>query len=287
LNTPEHQIIELLKAGDKAAVDAGNFDEFMNSEVKMFLESGLLEEYLFGLCEESDRIKVEAYINKYPEIRAEYERLQDGVERYAKEISIPPPAGTKEEIMTELDRIAPDSPASPAVARSSFNRWIGMAAVLLGLLSFWFWSQWSAEQKNSKAYQQQFVQLQQDCEQEKRQSIALQEKLDFLSHPGSRKLVLKSENAALAFEAVAYWNDARQSSFMEIIEHPKLKNKECLQLWADIDGKMVSLGIIPEKNQHFYELPFKLHAESLNITIEPQGGSDHPNVARLLTSVSI
>ena len=258
----------------------------MNSEVKMFLESGLLEEYLFGLCGEADRIKVEAYINKYPEIRAEYEQLQHGVESYVNEISIPPPEGTKGEIMAELDRIAPDA-SVPQTVSSPFSRWIGMAAVLLGLLSFWFWNQWSEEQKNSKQYQQQFVQLQQDCEQERRQSIALQERLEFLGHPGSRKLVLASNQPDLAFEAVAYWNTAKQSSFIEVIQHPKLKNKECLQLWADVDGKMVSLGVIPPETQNYYELPFKLHAESLNITIEPEGGSEHPNVARLLTSISI
>lgn len=263
----------------------------MNKEVKIFLESGLLEEYIMGLCDKADQDKVEAFIEKYPEVKAVYDDLQTGIEQYAKSIAIPPPIGTKEELMDRLndpykEPLSP-SPVSPPAKSNSMNWLTGVAAIGMALLAFWFWNNWNTSMNENQQLTNQMLELQQDCELEKQKMIALQERLNLLSNPQTEKFLLAANTNNSPFEAVAYWNKKRAASFLEIISHPKLEKGECLQLWADVDGEMVSLGVLPEKNEHFYELPFKVNAESLNVTIEPKGGSDHPNVARIVTSIPI
>ena len=68
---------------------------------------------------------------------------------------------------------------------------------------------------------------------------------------------------------------------------PALTDDEDYQLWADIDGEMVSVGILKAPKNGPRELNFLKNAESLNITIEPKGGSNHPNVARLVSTEKV
>jgi hypothetical protein len=44
------------------------------------------------------------------------------------------------------------------------------------------------------------------------------------------------------------------------------------------------MGVI-SKNKTVMSMAYIDHAESLNITIEPAGGNDHPTVSRLVTNV--
>ena len=65
---------------------------------------------------------------------------------------------------------------------------------------------------------------------------------------------------------------------------PKLKENETYQMWADVDGEMISMGLVPT-DQELVALAYIDDAESLNITIEPEGGNDHPTVSRLISNV--
>jgi len=49
---------------------------------------------------------------------------------------------------------------------------------------------------------------------------------------------------------------------------------------------MIDMGVIP-KNSDMVAMTYIADAESLNITIEPAGGSDHPTVSKLISFVSI
>ena len=49
---------------------------------------------------------------------------------------------------------------------------------------------------------------------------------------------------------------------------------------------MISVGVLP-KSADWLELSFHEHIESLNLTIEKDGGSDHPNVDMLVANVNV
>jgi len=61
---------------------------------------------------------------------------------------------------------------------------------------------------------------------------------------------------------------------------PELDDQHDYQMWADVEGVMINMGII-ERNKEMLAMNYIENAESLNITIEPSGGSDHPNVLNL------
>ena len=71
--------------------------------IKEYIESGVLEDYLSGNVSEQERREVECLSKIYPEIKAELEQLSEAVERYAFAHSVSPPASLKEKIMAQLE----------------------------------------------------------------------------------------------------------------------------------------------------------------------------------------
>ena len=65
---------------------------------------------------------------------------------------------------------------------------------------------------------------------------------------------------------------------------PNLDEDHDYQMWADVEGEMINMGVISKSNK-LTDMTYIDHAESLNITIEPAGGSDHPTVERLISNV--
>ena len=65
---------------------------------------------------------------------------------------------------------------------------------------------------------------------------------------------------------------------------PDLDADHDYQMWADVEGEMINMGVI-SKDKKLMAMNYIDHSESLNITIEPAGGNDHPTVERLVTNV--
>ena len=85
---------------------------------------------------------------------------------------------------------------------------------------------------------------------------------------------------------VALWNDEIGSGHAIMKNVPNAPTAHCYQLWADVNGKMVSLGIL-KTGEEWMELKYLENAESLNVTIEKEGGSQHPTVTRLIANSAI
>ena len=135
---------------------------------------------------------------------------------------------------------------------------------------------------------QEYTAYQEECEKNQQNYAQLQAQFNYLNDPQTGKFYLKGNQKANNFEVIAYWNDNQQKSMLRILDLPQLPEKKCFQMWADVHGEMLNLGVLQvADNQALIDLPYLADAESLNVTIEPAGGSDHPTVADLVANVSI
>lgn len=253
----------------------------MEENVKEFLESGLLEEYMMGLTSDADTQKVEQYIQQFPEVKKVYNQLQDDVELFAQKYRSSMPPELKEKIMKKVE----DKPNS-----SAWNKWSSMAAgvalVFLTSTLFLFYQSKDLQQENQQL-RSDFAALQKSCEAQGAAFASLEQEHAILSHHLTQKISLKGSGLGEGIAATAYWNKKAEASFMKYQNMPQAPDAHCYQLWADVDGKMVDMGVLPKSNDGLMTLPFKVDATSLNITVEPTGGSDHPTVSRLVASVGI
>ncbi len=256
----------------------------MKEEHKHILESGLLEEYIAGLLAPAQKAEVEQAINDSPDLQAEYTRMQLAIEAFAESLAVRPPSGMKRRIFKGL--IGGTKPV-----KSLLPNWVAVAASILAVAflgtSFLFLNRNNRLQNENGLLELSFAQLSSDYDQQLGQITAIASSLGFLKDPNTGKFVLTGNQLAPDLQTVAYWNPVREQSFLDILNLPDLPEDQCFQLWADVEGEMVSLGVIEDSADDLILLPFKISATSLNITIEPAGGSAHPHVEQLVASKNI
>ena len=85
---------------------------------------------------------------------------------------------------------------------------------------------------------------------------------------------------------VSFVNDKDKSVVITTSNLPELDDAHDYQMWADVEGEMINMGVI-DTSKELTAMTYIDHAETLNITIEPLGGNDHPTVSNLVTSVSL
>ena len=105
-----------------------------------------------------------------------------------------------------------------------------------------------------------------------------------INNPDVIPFVLLGNQIAPDAKAVAYVNHATKKVVVNPQGLPDLSTDKTYQMWADVDGEMIDMGVIPTDTD-LVALKYIDEAESLNITIEPAGGNDHPTVENLISNV--
>ena len=104
--------------------------------------------------------------------------------------------------------------------------------------------------------------------------------------PSTQRYVVQGTDIAPNAFAVAYWNPDLKEGWLDPTKLPELPDDRQYQIWADVHGEMISIGLIPKDNNTLVTINYLQEAESINITQEVLGGVDHPTVS-LLTANSI
>jgi len=257
----------------------------MNEEVRKFMESKLLEDYLLGFTSVEQTKQVEEFIAKYPAVKAKYLEMQDEIEQYAEKLAVPAPKNSKDAIMQAISRMEQTN-YQAAVQTRAYKNWAiaaGIIALLSCSLAFLQWNNASKMAAQNEALNKQYQTLKADCEKTDIQYASLDRLQEILKHPATQKVLMEGSGLAANLQTVAFWNNEAKVAHLNIAALPTLPDGHCLQIWADVHGEMINLGVLPNESM-VIELPYKVDAESLNITVEPLGGSEHPTVSRLVAS---
>ena len=88
-------------------------------------------------------------------------------------------------------------------------------------------------------------------------------------------------------EAIAYLNREAGKVFVNPTHLPAPPPGKTYQIWADVKGEMISMGLIDGNSKEMQPANFIEGTESLNITLEPEGGSEEPTVAMLYVNSKV
>ena len=108
-----------------------------------------------------------------------------------------------------------------------------------------------------------------------------------LNNPETYKYIMQGNNRAKNLKTVAYINPKEKTSMIDVVSLPELPEEQCYQIWAELQGKMVSLGILNEADRQLRAIPYTENAFALNITIEPKGGNTHASLNRYVAEISL
>jgi anti-sigma-K factor RskA len=251
----------------------------MKEKIRIFLETDLLEKYLIGTSSQEEALQVERYIAMYPEVRETYRELEENLETFAKMHAIKTPEGLKARI---LQRVG---------AQNSGRRWFrryaaaaSIAAFLFAGSSYFFWDQNQGLQEENTVVNNKIKDLEEDMRE---QLEDVRNQFIVLNNPQTKKFEVKGNKKAVELKAVAYINPVKKLSFINVTSLPNLPEDKCYQMWAEVNGEMVNLGILKnvDDKDKLRPLPYAEHAVSY-ITIEPQGGNDTPTVQNIVANIS-
>ena len=253
----------------------------MEQKLQSFLKSGLLDKYIIGSASADEALEVEYFIDNYPEIEAEYLRLQDNLEILAKVDAIEAPKGILDSILKEVNTSETSKPKVVQLHKPSKFRWYSVAAsvaaVLFGITSVYFYNQTQILQNESLVVDGEIFDLRKDIDDNNKKLDDLTRQFLKLNNPDSKKYLLKGNERAKNLKTVAYINPVEKTSMIDVVALPKLPEGKSYQIWAEVQDKMISLGILDESERKLQSIPYVEDALALSISIEPKGGSDEYN----------
>jgi anti-sigma-K factor RskA len=254
------------------------------------LDDGLLTSYLLGTLSDEQHSEVSRILEEDSELQEQFQLLEADFERMAMENAIAPPAaalsGLKKQMEAEKERpVITLSPPNKnfTVLRSRLLVAASLAA-LFALGAFWFYSRWQNTLEELEALQIQTASLQNQMNSLEGNLTSTTQQFQKLTNPDVIPMVLEGNELLPDSRAVAYMNPVSREVVVNPNGLPALGPDQTYQMWADVEGVMINMGLVPT-DVAWVELTYIDNAESLNITIEPAGGNDHPTVENLISSV--
>jgi len=251
----------------------------MKDKIRIFLETDLLEKYLLGNTSNQETLQVERYIAMYPEVLKTYVELQENLESFARLHALKAPEGLKAKILYRIrtQDLGRKKSRRLAIAAS-------VAAFLFAGSSYFFWDQSKSLQEENTIVTNRILNLEADMKQ---QLEDVRNQFIVLNNPQTRKFYVNGNNKAKDLKAVAYVNPVKKLSYINVRNLPNLPENQCYQMWAEVNGEMVNLGIIKSINDKdkLLALPYAKNAISY-ITIEPEGGNNSPTVQNIVANIN-
>lgn len=250
----------------------------MKEKIRIFLDTDLLEKYLLGTTTLEESLQVERYIAMYPEVRKTFDELQTNLEAFAKMHALAPPEGLKARILARI--------RAQNVGRRKFKRYMvaaTVAAFVFAGSSYFFYNQSQNLQEKNTIVNNKIKSLEADMRE---QLEDVRNQFIVLNNPNTRKYYMKGNDRAKELKAVAYVNPVKKLSYINVQHLPQLPEDQCYQMWAEVNGELVNMGIIRQMsdNDKLWALPYADHAMGY-ITIEPKGGNTTPTTENIVANL--
>ncbi|SDE87697.1 Anti-sigma-K factor rskA [Pricia antarctica] len=249
----------------------------MKQKLQTILDSDLLESYLMGTTSDEETLRAENYIARYPEVRKAYDELQENLETFARLHAIEAPGELKDKI---VNRIRKENKIGSRFTKFAIAA--SFAILVSAGASYFFWNQNQSLQKDNTIVSNKVDDLQ---EAMREQLEDVRNQFIVLQNPETKQYKFMGNKKAQELKAVAYVNPVKKLSYLNVSKLPHLPENQCYQMWAEVNGEMVNLGIIKEADQRLMALPYSDNAVGY-ITIEAKGGNDRPTVENIVANIA-
>lgn len=251
------------------------------------IASGRLERYFLGDLSEKESSEIASLLKHNEEANAYVKEFELSLEKMAQENAISPPPAVKDRLFQELDD--PSNTASVMAMSTTNNTLRNLAAtiaIVLGVSSFWLYTQKNTLENKLDIVITENEEMQNTVNTLEKKFSEMSQWYAMVNDPNTRKYILNGNEKAPNAAVQSYVNHAQKKVVVNAESLPLLSATQDYQMWADVDGEMIDMGVIP-KNSKMLAMQYIEDASSLNITIEPAGGNDHATVSQLVTNVYI
>jgi len=249
------------------------------------LNNGILERYVLGELSDDEQLQVQVALGQYPELKDELESIELSFEELAKENAIDAPASIKSKLLEHISK--PEPKVIELSSQKSLRSYLNIAASVAALLCIgliYMFTQLNATKRQLQVVEEQNIKLNKNIDNLNEYLTETNKWYVAINDPDVQKYVLKGNALMPEATVISYVNNTNKSVVINTKRLPKLDEAHDYQMWADVEGEMINMGII-DKSKDMLAMNYIDNAESLNITIEPAGGNDHPTVEKLITNI--
>jgi len=257
-------------------------------DIKAYIQSGIVEQYVLGLADAGERAELEQLRAKYPELNEAILNFEESLEKTATANAIQPPAF----IRASLEKQLFPAPATIAPAENTFtpqpqfarvynnNLWKYLAAACIILLiasttlNFYFYSGY----KNSA---QQYEALLAERNTLQANNVLYKQGLQMFQDSLMLRIPMNPLPGREQNFATVLWDKNSKAVYIYTANMQQAPKGKQYQLWAIVDGKPVNVGMIDSDCNSVCELSKINHAEAFAITLEKEGGSPAPTMTEM------
>ena len=264
----------------------------MEKTLHTFLNSGLIEKYVLGDTSPVEELEVEHFIENFEEARIEYENTQKNLEIWAKANSVEAPSSVLESVLDEItEQPKKEIPVIQLKERRSHTPWYSIAASIVALVfagsSYLLYQQNEALNHENDVVVEEIFDLRSDIDRNNEKLDDVMKQFMKLNNPDTKKYVLKGNERAKNLTTVAYINPVEKTSMIDVATLPQLPKEKCYQIWAEVQDRMVNLGILDPSESKLQNIPYLEDALGLSITIEDKGGANSSTADNSVAEISL
>lgn len=247
------------------------------------ISSGILELYAAGIASDAEKQQVEAWRRQHPEVAAELNAIEAGLESYAQANAVEPGAGVKEKLFAQINMGASTAPVVDISSRQAkepefnFWKWAAAASVVLligsAVLNVTFYNKSeTAEAKLAEAEEQ--------LSTTSRQAEEMENDMGVVRSKYSKPVSLEAMPEMPDATAKIFWMTNTHEVMVDASNLPDAPAGKQYQFWAIVDGQPVDGGLIitNDKGKKFRMQKMKSfgRAEAFAISLEKEGGNPTP-----------
>jgi anti-sigma-K factor RskA len=256
-------------------------------ETKEYIESGILELYVYGLLTESENDEVALKAKENSEIRSEIVAIEKSIVSLSSSFSPFLSAANFEKIREKLE--LKYTKVIPLQPKTNWVQYVGWAAAIVLLVGIGFQynqlDQTTTQVANSNSEK---VKLEQELNTLTIQNKAAETSLAIIRDVNNTVVPLGGQAVAPESSAKVYWNKETQVVYVDAAGLPEPPKGMVYQVWALKLNPLTptSIGLLDKfdsNSQRMFAVSNTGDAEAFGITLEPAGGSLSPTMEQLYT----
>lgn len=257
-------------------------------ENKEYIESGILELYVYGLLSESENDEVTAMSNKNPEIKAEILSIEKAIINLSSSFSPFISHSQFEKIKAQLELKHGRVITMPS--RSNWSTYVGWAAAVVLLVGIGYqYTQLNATNNQVAAVEKEKSKLQETVVSLEAKNKETETVLNVVRDDNTTVVALGGQAAAPTAKAKIYWNKQTQVVYVDASGLPEPPEGKEYQIWSlKLQPQLTptSIGMLANfkaNTSKVFAVEKTGDAEAFGITLEPKGGSKSPTMEQLYT----
>ncbi len=257
-------------------------------DAKEYIESGILELYVYGLLSETENQEVYTMAKNNPEINEEIIAIEKAIVALSSSFSPFHSVSNFEKIKAKLE-LQSEPIIELEVASRNWAPYIGWAAALLLLAGIGYqyneMSLSKTELVNTEAGK---AKLEKDLNVLQLKNKTNETSLAVVRDTNNRVIALGGQTVAPESSAKIYWNTETKAVYVDASGLPKPPKGMVYQVWALKMNPLTptSIGLLDnfdENDPKMFAVNNADEAEAFGITLEPAGGSLSPTMEQLYT----